>query len=63
MKWILFALVALSGTVFAEGLVDRIRARAMCRQIIVRRHEVIVRFTCQEDAEIFARDLLEFLKD
>ena len=62
MRWIVVFLL-LSGTVFADGIMDRIRARAMCRQIVVRRHEVVVRFTCQEDAELFARDLAELTRD
>lgn len=62
MRWILIALL-LSGSAFADGIMERIRARTMCRQIIVRRHEVVVRFTCQEDAELFARDLLELTED
>lgn len=63
MRWILVALFVLSGTVLADGICERIRARARCRQILVQRNEVVVRFTCREDADIFARDLVEFLKD
>lgn len=62
-RWILVLLVLLSGPALADGILERIQARARCRQILVRRHEVVVRFTCQEDAELFARDLVEFLKD
>lgn len=63
MRWIVVLLVLLSGSVFADGVLERIRARGRCRRIVVNRNEVVVRFTCQEDADLFARDLVEFLKD
>lgn len=63
MKWILVCLVLLSGTALAEGIMERLQARGRCRRILVHKNEVIVRFTCKEDADIFARDLAEFLKD
>lgn len=63
MRWILLALFVLSGTAFAEGILERLQARGRCRRILVHKNEVIVRFTCQEDADIFARDLVELLKD
>ena len=42
---------------------ERIRARARCREIRVKRHEVVVKFTCQEDAELFAEDLKNFVRE
>lgn len=63
MRWILLALFVLSGTTFAEGILECLQARGRCRRILVHKNEVIVRFTCQEDADIFARDLVELLKD
>lgn len=63
MKWILVALTVLSGTVFADSIMERIQARGRCRRIFVQRNEVVVRFTCKEDADLFARDLVQFLKD
>lgn len=63
MRWIVVLLVLLSGSVFADGVLERIRARGRCRRIVVNRNEVVVRFTCPEDADLFARDLVEFLKD
>lgn len=63
MKWIFACLVLLSGTVLADGIVERLQARGRCRRILVHKNEVVVRFTCEEDADIFARDLAELLKD
>jgi hypothetical protein len=63
MKWIFACLVLLSGTVLADGIMERIQARGRCRKILVHKNEVVVRFTCEEDADIFARDLAELLKD
>lgn len=63
MKWIFACLVLLSGTVLADGIMERLQARGRCRRILVHKNEVVVRFTCEEDADIFARDLAELLKD
>jgi hypothetical protein len=64
MKWVLIiGVLLLTGTVFADTLCERLQARARCRRILVRKNEVIVRFTCEEDAQIFARDLNLFIKD
>lgn len=63
MRWIVLALAVLSGTALADGILERIQARGRCRRILIQKNEVIVRFTCQEDAHLFARDLVEFLKD
>jgi hypothetical protein len=46
-----------------DGIVDRMRARAKCRQIKVHQYEVVVKFTCEEDARLFAEDLKNFVKD
>lgn len=60
MRWLLLVL-CMTGVCFGEGLIERIRARGRCREIRVRRHEVVVQFTCKEDAELFARDLKGFI--
>lgn len=62
MRWIVIVLL-LTGTVFADSLVERMRARARCRRIFVHKNEVIVRFTCEEDADLFARDLSRFISE
>lgn len=46
-----------------DNHVERIRARARCREIRVKKHEVVVKFTCEEDAEFFAEDLKNFVRD
>lgn len=46
-----------------ECVVDRMRARARCRQIKVQRSEVVVKFTCEEDAKLFAEDLKNFVRE
>lgn len=63
MNFIFVFLCWIVGIVGADdGHAERIRARGRCREIKVRRHEVIVKFTCQEDADLFADDLKEFVK-
>jgi hypothetical protein len=62
MRWILIALL-MTGVAFADNICENIRARIKCRQILVRRHEVVVKFNCEEDAQLFARDLHLFVKD
>jgi hypothetical protein len=64
MNWLFVLMcwvVGIMGT--DEGHCDRIRARARCRDIRVRQHEVVVRFTCREDAELFAQDLKNFVRE
>lgn len=63
MRWFLVVVLLLTGTVFADSLVERMRARARCRRIFVHKNEVIVRFTCEEDADLFARDLSRFIAE
>lgn len=63
MRWFLLVVVMLTGTVFADGLIERIRARGRCRRVLVSRNDVIVKFNCNEDAELFARDLANLIKD
>lgn len=46
-----------------EGVIDRMRARARCRRISVQRHEVVIKFTSEEDAKLFAEDLKNFIKE
>lgn len=62
MRWILIALL-MTGAAFADNICENIRARVRCRQILVRRHEVVVKFTSEEDAQLFARDLHLFIKE
>ena len=47
---------------FSERI-ERIQARARCREISVRRHEVVIKFTSEEDAKLFAQDMREFIKE
>lgn len=42
---------------------ERVQARARCREIRVRQKEVIIRFTCEEDAKIFAEDFKQFVQE
>lgn len=44
-----------------ERTEERIIARGKCREVIAQNTEVTIKFTCEEDAELFARDLKEFL--
>jgi hypothetical protein len=46
-----------------DGVIDRMRARARCRRITVQRHEVVIKFTSEEDAKLFAEDLKDFIKE
>ena len=46
-----------------DNQAERIRARAKCREIRVKRHEVVVKFTCEEDAKLFAEDLQNFVRE
>lgn len=63
MRWFFVCLMLFSGTVLADGIMERLQARGRCRRILVHKNEVVVRFTCQEDADIFARDLKELFRD
>lgn len=64
MNWLFIALCWVMGIVATDdNYSDRIRARARCREIKVRRHEVIVKFTCEEDAKLFAEDLKNFTRE
>lgn len=64
MNWFFLLLCWMVGVVGADdGHGERIRARGKCREIRVRRHEVVVRFTCEEDAELFAQDLKNFVRE
>lgn len=62
MRWFLLVL-CMTGVCFGEGLIERIRARGKCREIRVRKCEVVVKFMSPEDAALFARDLEGFLED
>ena len=48
---------------WGDDVVDRMRARARCRQVRVQRHEVVIKFMCEEDALLFAEDLRSFIKE
>ena len=64
MNWLFLVLCWMVGIVGADdNHVERIRARARCREIRVKKHEVVVKFTCEEDAELFAEDLKNFVRD
>lgn len=64
MNWFFVLLCWVVGMVGSDdGHGDRIRARGRCRDIKVRKHEVVVKFTCQEDAELFAEDLKNFTRE
>jgi hypothetical protein len=40
---------------------ERVLARGRCREVVAQDTEVKIKFTCEEDAELFAKDLKEFL--
>lgn len=64
MNWLFIALCWLVGIVGSDAThCDRIRARGRCREIKVRHQEVIVKFTCTEDAELFAKDLKNLVRE
>jgi hypothetical protein len=63
MNLILLCLMWIMGMWGDDDVVDRIRARARCRQIRVQRSEVVVKFTSEEDARLFAEDLESFVSD
>ena len=42
---------------------ERIQARVKCREIKVKHKEVVVKFTSEEDARLFAEDLRQLAKD
>jgi hypothetical protein len=44
-----------------ESVEERMVARGQCREVVTQNTEVKIKFTCEEDAEMFARDLKEFL--
>lgn len=44
-----------------EMIEERILARGRCRDVVVDNTEVKIKFTCEEDAILFADDLKEFL--
>lgn len=49
------------GIVGEERPEERILARGKCREVIAQKNEVKIKFTCEEDAQLFASDLQEFL--
>jgi hypothetical protein len=40
---------------------ERILARGRCREVVAQNTEVKIKFSNEEDAELFAKDLKEFL--
>lgn len=64
MNWLFIALCWIVGIVGVDdNHCERIRARAKCREIRVRKHEVVVKFTSEEDAKLFAEDLKNFVRE
>ena len=64
MNWLFMVLCWMVGIVGSDdGHAERIRARGRCREIRVKRHEVVVKFMCEEDAVLFAEDLKNFMRD
>lgn len=65
MNYLFIAFCWLMGIIGSddEGIVDRMRARARCRRISVQRHEVVIKFTSEEDAKLFAEDLKNFVRE
>lgn len=63
MRLFAIFLFLVASPVLAETICEKIQARARCRQIFVKKHDVVVRFTCEEDARLFARDLHLFIRD
>lgn len=64
MRYLFFVMCWIVGIVGVEdGHGERIRARGKCRDIRVRQHDVVVKFTCEEDAKLFAEDLKNFVRD
>ena len=48
--------------VFSDRI-ERIQARGRCREISVRRHEVVIKFETAEDARLFAADMRELVEE
>jgi hypothetical protein len=64
MNWIFVFMCWVMGVVgMDDGHAERIRARGKCREIRTQRHEVVVRFTSEEDAKLFAEDLKNFIRE
>jgi len=64
MNWLFLCFMWVMGIWGDEdGVIDRMRARARCRRITVQRHEVVIKFTSEEDAKLFAEDLKDFIKE
>lgn len=64
MNWFFIALCWVMGIVSIEDShCENIRARGKCREIKVRGHEVVIKFTCLEDAKLFAEDLKNFTRE
>jgi hypothetical protein len=55
------ALLCAAGLLGSVG--ERIQARARCREIRVRQKEVVIKFTSEEDAKIFAEDFKQFIQE
>jgi hypothetical protein len=64
MNYIFIVLCWVMGIIGADdNHCERMRARAKCREIRVRKHEVVVKFTSEEDAKLFAQDLKNFVRE
>lgn len=44
-------------------IINEVRARGRCRRIFRERRNVVIQFMNEEDAEIFAKDLYNYLND
>jgi hypothetical protein len=58
---ILFCFLCFCGLFGTIG--ERLQARGRCREIHVRQKEVVIKFTCEEDAKLFAEDFKQFVRD
>ena len=64
MNWLFICFMWVMGIWGDEdAVIDRMRARARCRRITVQRQEVVIKFTSEEDAKLFAEDLKNFVKE
>lgn len=63
MNYLFIILCWIMGIVATDDHCERIRARGKCREIKVRNYEVVVKFTCEEDARLFAEDLKNFVRE
>lgn len=63
MNWLFLCFLWVMGIWGDDGVIDRMRSRAKCRRITVQRHDVVIKFTSEEDAKLFAEDLKNFIQE